>query len=150
MRSLFVSRDLMATALITGISGQDGSYLAELLLEKGYRVVGTTRDARRAAAGNLHAFQHRVELVEFVADRTDPIADLRRRVQPDEVYNRAGQTQVEPSWHDPVATAEADALSVARWLDALRRHAPETAFFQASTADIFAPADVPRPAAARG
>ena len=133
----------MSTALITGISGQDGSYLAEFLLAKEYRIVGTTRDAARAAAGNLRAIQHRVELIERATDSADAIADLLRRVQPDEVYNLAGQTQVEPSWQDPVATAEADAVAVARWLDALRRQSPRTAFFQASTADIFAPADVP-------
>jgi GDPmannose 4,6-dehydratase len=133
----------MSTALVTGISGQDGSYLAEFLADKGYRVVGTTRDAQRAVAGNLSAIHHRVELLEVGMGDSGAVAELVRRVQPDEIYNLAGQTQVEPSWQDPVATAEADAVSVARWLDALRRYAPGAAFFQATSADIFAPAHGP-------
>ena len=99
------------TALITGITGQDGSYLAEFLLEKGYRVVGMVR---RSSAENFHRIEHirhRIELEQ--ADLLDQysLIDLMRRARPDEVYNLAAMSFVPTSWSQPVLTAEFDATS---------------------------------------
>src|SRR2546425_12762425 len=107
-------------ALITGITGQDGSYLAELLLAKGYRVVG---NVRRASTANFERIAHvrdRLELRQ--ADLLDQLSliDLLRDVQPDEIYNLAAQSFVPTSWVQPMLTAEFDAVGVTRVLEAIR------------------------------
>src|SRR5262245_39440616 len=125
-------------ALITGVNGQDGSYLAELLLSQGYEVVGTTRSVEKARERPIAPFIDRVPLREAsLADATS-LANAIAETQPDEIYNLAGQTRVGPSWDDPVATGDADALGVARLLEAVRTRAPAARVFQASTCDMFA------------
>ena len=125
------------TALITGITGQDGSYLAELLLEKGYRVVGMVR---RSSAENFYRIEHirdRIELEQ--ADLLDQysLIDLMRRTRPDEVYNLAAMSFVPTSWSQPVLTAEFDATGVTRVLEAIRLTNPEARFYQASSSEMF-------------
>jgi GDPmannose 4,6-dehydratase len=125
------------TALITGITGQDGSYLAELLLEKGYRVVGMVR---RASTENFERIAHirdRVELRQ--ADLLDQLSliDLIRTVAPDEIYNLAAQSFVPTSWVQPVLTTEFDAIGVTRILEAIRLVAPKARFYQASSSEMF-------------
>jgi GDPmannose 4,6-dehydratase len=125
------------TALITGITGQDGSYLAEFLLEKGYRVVGMVR---RSSAENFHRIEHirhRIELEQ--ADLLDQysLIDLMRRTRPDEVYNLAAMSFVPTSWSQPVLTAEFDATGVTRVLEAIRLSNPEARFYQASSSEMF-------------
>jgi len=127
----------MPTALITGITGQDGSYLAELLLTKGYRVVGMVRRASTENFERIAAFRDRLELRQ--ADLLDQLSllDLVRVVQPDEVYNLAAQSFVPTSWAQPVLTAEFDAIGVTRLLEAVRLAAPAARFYQASSSEMF-------------
>ncbi|TMA50674.1 MAG: NAD-dependent epimerase/dehydratase family protein, partial [Deltaproteobacteria bacterium] len=127
----------MPTAVITGITGQDGSYLAELLLEKGYRVIGMVR---RASTENFERIAHirtRVELRQ--ADLLDELSliDLLRDARPDEIYNLAAQSFVPTSWAQPVLTAEFDAVGVTRLLEAVRLVAPEARVYQASSSEMF-------------
>lgn len=124
-------------ALITGITGQDGSYLAELLLEKGYRVVGMVR---RSSAENFYRIEHirnRIELEQ--ADLLDQysLIDVLKRVQPAEVYNLAAMSFVPTSWSQPVLTTEFDAVGVTRILEAIRLTNPEARFYQASSSEMF-------------
>jgi len=125
------------TALITGITGQDGSYLAELLLEKGYRVVGMVR---RASTENFERIAHIRERVELrQADLLDQLSliDVVQTVAPDEIYNLAAQSFVPTSWVQPVLTAEFDAVGVTRILEAIRLVAPKARFYQASSSEMF-------------
>jgi GDPmannose 4,6-dehydratase len=124
-------------ALITGITGQDGSYLAELLLEKGYRVVGMVR---RSSAENFYRIEHirdRIELEQ--ADLLDQysLIDVLKRVRPHEVYNLAAMSFVPTSWSQPVLTTEFDAVGVTRVLEAIRLTNPEARFYQASSSEMF-------------
>ncbi len=124
-------------ALITGITGQDGSYLAELLLEKGYRVVGMVR---RSSAENFYRIEHirdRIELEQ--ADLLDQysLIDVLKRTQPAEVYNLAAMSFVPTSWSQPVLTTEFDAVGVTRILEAIRLTNPEARFYQASSSEMF-------------
>jgi GDPmannose 4,6-dehydratase len=125
------------TALITGITGQDGSYLAEFLLSKGYRVVGMVR---RASTENFERIAHlhgKIELRQ--ADLLDQLSliELVKDVQPNEIYNLAAQSFVPTSWQQPVLTAEFDAVGVSRVLEAIRLAAPEARFYQASSSEMF-------------
>jgi len=125
------------TALITGITGQDGSYLAELLLEKGYRVVGMVR---RASTENFERITHLRERIELrQADLLDQLSliDVLRTVQPEEIYNLAAQSFVPTSWQQPVLTAEFDAVGVTRLLEAVRLVASGARFYQASSSEMF-------------
>ena len=125
------------TALITGVTGQDGSYLAELLLEKGYRVVGMVR---RASTENFERIAHLRDRIELrQGDLLDQLSliSILREVRPDEVYNLAAQSFVPTSWVQPVLTAEFDAVGVTRMLEALRLAAPEARFYQASSSEMF-------------
>src|SRR5438270_9132826 len=125
------------TALITGITGQDGSYLAELLLDKGYRVAGMVR---RSSADNLGRIEHLRDRVElYHADLLDQtsLAQVFVQVRPDEVYNLAAMSFVPTSWQQPVLTAEFTALGVTRLLDALRQVCPQARFYQASSSEMF-------------
>ncbi len=125
------------TALITGITGQDGSYLAELLLERGYRVVGMTR---RTSTDVHERIAHIVEDVEFVSgdllDQTS-MTNIVDSVRPDEIYNLAAQSFVPASWSQPVLTGEFTALGVTRVLEAIRAVDPKIKFYQASSSEMF-------------
>ena len=125
------------TALITGITGQDGSYLAELLLEKGYRVVGMTR---RTSTQVHERIEHIVDQVEIVSgDLLDQssITTIVRDVRPDEIYNLAAQSFVPASWAQPVLTGEFTALGVTRVLEAIRHADTAIRFYQASSSEMF-------------
>jgi GDPmannose 4,6-dehydratase len=124
-------------ALITGITGQDGSYLAELLLEKGYEVHGMVRNGSHETHRRIAGIGHAIKFVE--ADLTDQTSLDRavQRVKPDEVYNLAGQTFVPVSWNQPILTMETTGMGALRILEAIRRHAPAAKFLQASSSEIF-------------
>ncbi|HEY0779214.1 MAG TPA: GDP-mannose 4,6-dehydratase [Gemmatirosa sp.] len=127
----------MPTALITGITGQDGSYLAEHLLAKGYRVVGVVR---RSSTSYFERIGHILDDVELVsADLLDQhsLTDVVRDAKPDEVYNLAAQSFVQTSWTQPVLTGEFTALGVTRMLEALKKGAPGARFYQASSSEQF-------------
>ncbi len=128
-------------ALITGVTGQDGSYLSELLLEKGYEVYGMLRNIRRESHERLAGVAAQIRFVE--ADLTDQssLDRMMQQVQPDEVYNLAGQTFVPVSWSQPLLTMEITGIGALRILEAMRRHSPKTKFLQASSSEIFGRAD---------
>lgn len=123
-------------ALITGAGGQDGSYLAELLLEQDYEVFGVVRDPE-ASHENLAAVDGRIHLIS--ADLLDPasLVAALTEARPDEVYNLAAPSFVPMSWHQPVLTAQFAAVGATAILEAIRDTAPETRFYQASSSEIF-------------
>ncbi len=124
-------------ALITGITGQDGSYLAELLLEKGYDVIGMVR---RSSTVNFERIAHIQDQVRCVpGDLLDEVSmiDLLRTYRPEEVYNLAAQSFVQTSFGQPVLTGETTALGVTRLLDAIRLVDPEIRVYQASSSEMF-------------
>jgi GDPmannose 4,6-dehydratase len=127
----------MKTALITGITGQDGSYLAEFLLDKGYRVVGMVRRASVERYERIQHLQDRVELIQ--GDLTDQTSlDVAvRDAEPDEVYNMAAQSFVPTSWNQPVMTSDVTGLAVTRLLEAVRKYRPGARFYQASSSEMF-------------
>lgn len=124
-------------ALITGITGQDGSYLAELLLEKGYEVYGIMRRKSGLDYGNIEHLKNQVQLV--YGDMTDIVSlvGAMKKSQADEVYNLAAQSFVATSWDQPCATADIDAVGVTNMLEAIRIVKPESRFYQASTSEMF-------------
>ena len=127
----------MKKALITGINGQDGSYLAELLLEKGYEVYGIMRRKSVVDYGNV---EHIKDKIKFIyADMTDAISliNAMRISQADEVYNLAAQSFVATSWEQPIATVEIDGVGVTNMLEAIRTVKSEARFYQASTSEMF-------------
>ena len=127
----------MKKALITGITGQDGSYLAELLLDKGYEVYGIIRRKSTVDFGNA---EHLINKVNFIyGDMTDIVSliNIIKDIQPDEVYNLAAQSFVGTSWEQPVATADIDAMGVLNILEAIRIGKPNARFYQASTSEMF-------------
>lgn len=127
----------MKNALITGVTGQDGSYLAELLLEKGYQVYGIMRRKSVVDYGNV---EHLKDQIHFIyADMTDLVSlvNAMRISQADEVYNLAAQSFVGTSWEQPIATADIDAVGVTNMLEAIRTVKPQARFYQASTSEMF-------------
>ncbi len=127
----------MPLALITGITGQDGSYLAEFLLDKGYEVVGLVR---RSSNPNYSRIEHLLDRIELVqGDLTDlpSLMAILDKYKPDEVYNLAAQSFVPVSWEQPLLTADINALGVTRLLEAIRRTHPQARFYQASTSEMF-------------
>ena len=127
----------MPTALITGITGQDGSYLAEYLLDKGYRVVGIVRRSSTTPYDRIAHLIDRVELVSAdLLDQTS-LVDALGDTQPDEIYNLAAQSFVAASWTQPVLTGEFTALGVTRILEAMKRTTPKARFYQASSSEQF-------------
>jgi len=131
-------------ALITGIGGQDGSYLAELLLEKGYHVVGLVRPGS-ARYDNLSAVEDEIELQEADLLHQTSLAQALRAGRPDEVYNLAAPSFVPASWERPVETAEFAAVGATSLLEAIRTVDPSIRFYQASSSEIFGePRDVPQ------
>jgi GDPmannose 4,6-dehydratase len=135
----------MPTALITGVTGQDGSYLAEFLIAKGYRVVGMVR---RTSHDSHQRIEHLLDRMEIVAaDLLDQhsLTTVVRDVQPDEVYNLAAQSFVPTSFSQPVLTGEFTALGVTRLLEAIRLARPSARFYQASSSEMFGKAaEVPQ------
>jgi GDPmannose 4,6-dehydratase len=124
-------------ALITGITGQDGSYLADLLLEKGYEVHGMVR---RSSTETFQRLEHiRDDLVLHTGDLLDQrsLGDVLRACEPDEIYNLAAMSFVAASWSQPVLTAEFTATGVTRMLEAMRDVSPEARFYQASSSEMF-------------
>lgn len=132
------------TALITGITGQDGSYLAEFLLEKNYKVYGMVR---RTSTDNFERFEHIKDQVEIVngdlSDQSSLIAILQK-AKPDEIYNLAAQSFVHGSWSEPITTAEFTAVGVIRLLEAMRLVCPKAKFYQASSSEMFGSAPAPQ------
>ena len=127
----------MKHALITGITGQDGSYLAELLLSKGYEVYGLYRRKSRLDYGNVDHIADKIYMIEGdLSDYPSLVAAIKES-QPDEVYNLAAQSFVGTSFKQPIATAEIDALGVVHLLEAIRNVKPDTKFYQASTSELF-------------
>jgi GDPmannose 4,6-dehydratase len=127
----------MPRALITGVTGQDGSYLAELLLSKGYEVVGVVR---RTSHHSYERIEHLLDRIEVVAaDLLDQhsLTVVLQDTQPDEVYNLAAQSYVPTSWTQPVLTGEFTALGVTRILEAIRLVHPAARFYQASSSEMF-------------
>lgn len=135
----------MPAALITGIGGQDGSYLSEFLLGKGYRVVGTVPDDDPA---NIDRARHLLDKIVVVRDDLldqDRIEDIFRDHRPDEVYNFAANSVLAASFQQPILTTMVLAMGVTRILEAIRKITPTTRFFQASSSEIFGnPAEVPQ------
>jgi GDPmannose 4,6-dehydratase len=124
-------------ALITGITGQDGSYLAEFLLQQGYEVIGMVRRTSTVNFERIRQFQEKVTLVTGdLADEVSLISLLREH-RPGEVYNLAAQSFVQTSWSQPVFTGETTAIGVTRMLDAVRLVDPEIRFYQASSSEMF-------------
>jgi len=125
------------TALITGITGQDGSYLAEFLLEKGYRVVGMTRRSSTDSMERIEHLQDRIELLQGdVLDQASLVAAIQA-ASPTEVYNLAAMSFVPTSWNQPVLTGEFTGLGVTRMLEAIRQVDPSIKFYQASSSEMF-------------
>ena len=127
----------MKTALITGITGQDGPYLAEFLLSKGYKVAGTVRRLSTPNMENIKDIVDKLEL--FSADLLDQssLTDAIKKLEPDEIYNLAAQSFVKASWDQPVLTGEFTALGVTRVLEAIRAVNPKIKFYQASSSEMF-------------
>ncbi|TFH33497.1 MAG: GDP-mannose 4,6-dehydratase [Deltaproteobacteria bacterium] len=135
----------MKTALITGIGGQDGSYLSEFLLDKGYRVVGTVPDEDPA---NIDRIRHLLDGITIIRDDLldqDRIEKVFRDYCPDEVYNFAANSVLAASFQQPILATMVLAMGVTRILEAIRKVTPETRYFQASSSEIFGkPAEVPQ------
>ncbi len=127
----------MKTAVITGITGQDGSYLAELLLEKGYRVVGMLRRLSLENYGRIEHLGDRIELAQGDLLDQASLGTILRQYEPDEVYNLAAMSFVPTSWNQPVLTGEFTALGVTRMLEALRLVNHPIRFYQASSSEMF-------------
>lgn len=127
----------MPKALITGIGGQDGSYLAEFLLAKGYEVAGLIRRARSEPHERIAHIQDRLQL--FEGDVLDPVSltGVLRKFEPDEVYNLASQSSVFRSWAEPILTGQINALGVSQMLEAIRGINPGIKFYQASSSEMF-------------
>ncbi len=131
----------MKKALITGITGQDGSYLAETLLEKGYQVYGLVR---RSSTSNLVRISHFTNDINIISgDLLDQssLMDAITQSQPDEIYNLASQSYVPLSWTQPSLTAEYTAIGVSRLLESIRRTKPDAKFYQASSSEVFGQPD---------
>jgi len=135
----------MKTAFITGISGQDGSYLSELLLGKGYLVVGTVPDRTFARIGRIRHLMGRIEIVQDDLQDQERLEKVFRDYRPDEVYNFAARSFRADSFQQPVLSTAVIAIGVTRILEAIRKNCPEARFFQASSSEIFGkPQEVPQ------
>lgn len=127
----------MPTALITGITGQDGSYLTDFLLEKGYNVVGMVRRSSTVTFERIAHVQDKITIVQGDLHDQSSLVSLLEDYKPDEVYNLAAQSFVPTSWSQPTLTGEVTALGVTRMLDAIRMVSPKTRFYQASSSEMF-------------
>jgi GDPmannose 4,6-dehydratase len=131
------SKHVAKTALITGVTGQDGSYLAEFLLEQGYDVHGMVRRSSVDNHVRIHHVEHRLTLHDADVLDACSLVRLLSEVRPDEVYNLAAQSFVPTSWREPILTAETTALGVTRLLDAIRLVDPAIRFYQASSSEMY-------------
>jgi len=127
----------MPTALITGINGQDGSYLAELLLKKNYQVVGMVRRSSTVTFERIEHIQDDILIVQGDLHDQSSLVSLLEEYKPDEVYNLAAQSFVPTSWNQPLLTGEVTGLGVARLLEAIRLVNPKIRFYQASSSEMF-------------
>jgi GDPmannose 4,6-dehydratase len=127
----------MKRALITGITGQDGSYLAEFLLERGYKVFGVTRRSSTPVIDRISHIVDRVELLQGDLLDQSSLMEALKTAQPDEIYNLAAQSFVQTSWNQPVLTSEFTAVGVTRLLEAVRNVCPRARFYQASSSEMF-------------
>lgn len=127
----------MKKALITGITGQDGSYLAEFLLEKGYKVYGLTRRTSTVNNERIHHIEDKIELLQGDLLDQSSLTEAVAYSHPDEVYNLAAQSFVKTSWNQPVLTGEFTALGVTRVLEAIKTVDPKIKFYQASSSEMF-------------
>jgi GDPmannose 4,6-dehydratase len=127
----------MRKALITGITGQDGSHLAELLLEKNYRVFGMIRHTSTSSLQRIKHIRERIEIVDGDLLDQSSLTGILEKHQPDEIYNLAGMSFVPVSWHQPVLTGEYTGLGVTRLLEAMRQVCPQARFYQASSSEMF-------------
>lgn len=127
----------MKKALITGITGQDGSYLAEFLLEKGYKVYGLTRRTSTINNERIHQIEDKIELLQGDLLDQSSLTEAVAHAHPDEVYNLAAQSFVKTSWNQPVLTGEFTALGTTRVLEAIRSVDPKIKFYQASSSEMF-------------
>lgn len=124
-------------ALITGLTGQDGSYLAELLLEKGYEVTGMVRRSSVERLDRVEHIKDRISVIQGDLTDQSSLDFAVSSVQPDEVYNLAAQSFVPTSWNQPILTAEVTGLGVTKMLEAVRRFKPDARFYQASSSEMF-------------
>jgi len=127
----------MPTAIITGITGQDGSYLAEFLLDKGYHVVGMERRSSTVTYGRIQHIQDKITIVQGDLHDQSSLTNILEEYRPDEVYNLAAQSFVPTSWSQPVLTGEVTGLGVTRILEAIRLSNPKIRFYQASSSEMF-------------
>ena len=127
----------MPTAIISGITGQDGSYLADFLLRKGYSVIGMVRRSSTVTFGRIEHIQDDIEIIQGDLHDQSSLVSLIEEFLPDEVYNLAAQSFVPTSWKQPVLTGEVTALGVTRMLEAIRLVNPQTRFYQASSSEMF-------------
>lgn len=127
----------MKKALITGITGQDGSYLADLLLSKGYEVTGMVRRASTETFDRIQHIKDKINLVQGDLLDQFSLVTLMEKIQPDEIYNLAAMSFVPTSWNEPVLTGEFTALGVTKMLEAMRRVCPKAHFYQASSSEMF-------------
>ncbi len=127
----------MPTAIVTGVTGQDGSYLADFLLSKGYRVVGMVRRSSTVTFGRIEHIQDDIEIIQGDLHDQSSLVSVMEEYEPDEVYNLAAQSFVPTSWKQPVLTGEVTALGVTRMLEAIRLVKPDTRFYQASSSEMF-------------
>ncbi len=127
----------MPSALITGITGQDGSYLAEFLLEKGYEVIGMVRRTSTITFERIRHIQNRIAIEPGDLHDQSSLVGVLEQYKPDEIYNLAAQSFVPTSWSQPVLTGEVTALGVTRLLEAIRQAAPKARFYQASSSEMF-------------
>ncbi len=127
----------MRTALITGVTGQDGSYLAEFLLTKGYKVYGLTRRSSNPVTDRINHIVHKINLINGDLLDQPSLIEALEESKPDEIYNLAAQSFVHTSWNQPVLTAEFTAVGVTRILEAMRKVCPKARFYQASSSEMF-------------
>jgi len=131
----------LKVALITGVTGQDGSYLAEFLLGKGYQVVGMVRRTNQEAYWRIAHIQDKIKIVNGDLLDQGSLYEIFDTYHPDEIYNLGGQSNVQLSWSQAVLTADSTALGVNRLLDCMRQVTPDARFYQASTSEIFGEPD---------
>lgn len=131
----------MVSVLITGITGQDGAYLAELLLDKGYEVYGIVRRLSTPNTSRIGNFADRITLLEGDLIDQSSLNIAMKTAQPDEVYNLAAQSFVATSWNQPVLTGDVTGLGVVRVLEAVRQSCPDAKFYQASSSEMFGTAE---------
>src|SRR3990172_11449482 len=127
----------MKRALITGVTGQDGSYLADLLLEQGYEVYGMVRRSSVERFERIQHIQDRIKLIQGDLTDQSSLDEAISAIKPDEVYNLGAQSFVPTSWNQPVLTGDITGMGVTRILEAIRKHKPDAKFYQGSSSEMF-------------